>query len=310
MELEQFVSYLWGWLSVQHKDTGAHSAITADSLAATGAISGSTGTFTGDVQADSDNTPVTIGGLVGTASGSVGRVGPGIDFNGTAGVGTFGRWTVVLEKSGSDRFLHFLDRNTGSESPFGIKYRNASNAYHVKPHPTTNATIPCYLGDPNDSFSAGRWAGAYLQSCDSGAGYFERSRTTAMGEWTSVSFNAANFSASTGNWTLQSGDQVTFAYTLVGKTMTVVFEFDGTDTSAVALTLGVAIPGGFTAAKRTRSIIQTIDNGGAAQAGVAFVNAAGTVINFQSTVAGGGWANTGGLANNTYVRGQITFEVQ
>jgi hypothetical protein len=138
----------------------------------------------------------------------------------------------------------------------------------------------------------------------------ERSRSTPLGEWIPVTFAAGNFSAATGNWTLQSGDQVTFAYTLIGKTMTVLFQFDGTDTSAITGTLGVLIPGGNTAARRTQVVTQTIDNGGAAQAGVAFVSAGSTVIQFQSTVAGGGFANTGGVANNTYVRGQITFEIQ
>lgn len=49
LQLEQYVSYVIGYLSQQHKDTGAHGTVTADSLAVVGAITGASGTFTGDV---------------------------------------------------------------------------------------------------------------------------------------------------------------------------------------------------------------------------------------------------------------------
>jgi hypothetical protein len=136
----------------------------------------------------------------------------------------------------------------------------------------------------------------------------ERSRATPMGEWTTPAYNAANFTASAGTWTVDSGDVISYAYTLVGKTMTVVFDIDTTDVSATPANLLAAIPGGFIAARGTRTMIQVINAGGTAAVGVALVQAGGTSILFASTAAGGGWTTTAG--DNTYLFGQITFEIQ
>lgn len=136
----------------------------------------------------------------------------------------------------------------------------------------------------------------------------ERSRSTPLGEWTAPAFSAGNFTASTGSWTVDSGDVATYTYTLVGKTITVVFEINATDVSATPASLNIAIPGGFSAARSTRALVQVSDAGGAVTTGVARVQATGTVIEVQSTIAGGAWATTS--ADDTLIRGQITFEIQ
>jgi hypothetical protein len=135
----------------------------------------------------------------------------------------------------------------------------------------------------------------------------ERNRSTPMGEWISVAFAAGNF---TGNgsmtWTLASGDQTTFKYTLVGKTMTVSVVLATTTVGGTPnTTLRIAIPGGFTAAAAMSTTWEVTDNGATTRA-LAEVAAAGTLITIVKA-AGGNWA---AATDNTGVKGQITFEVQ
>lgn len=140
-----------------------------------------------------------------------------------------------------------------------------------------------------------------------GGALTERLRTTPMGEWITVAFVAGSFTASAGAWTVIAANQITFAYTLVGKTITVAFRFDSTNVTAAPLQLLVAIPGGFVAAKAMNTIFQAGDAGVFA-AGNVFVTAGGTTISFQSNAGGAGWTLTAG--SNTFVRGMITFEIQ
>lgn len=78
------------------------------------------------------------------------------------------------------------------------------------------------------------------------------------------------------------------------------------DRLAAPATLHITIPGGFTAAKRTRALFQAVDAATAA-VGVARVNASGTTIDLQASVAGAGWTTT--AADNTSIRLQMSFEV-
>jgi len=137
-------------------------------------------------------------------------------------------------------------------------------------------------------------------------GIRERSRTTALGEWTAVAYNSANYTASAGTWTVDSGDQVTYSYTLVGKTLTLVFFIQTTDVSSAAA-LRIAIPDGYTAAKATRNPCQIFDAGTVGE-GLAYVAAGGTYVSIGSGIAGNNFGVTS--ADNTYVIGQIVFEIQ
>jgi hypothetical protein len=76
---------------------------------------------------------------------------------------------------------------------------------------------------------------------------FERERTTAIGEWINVPYSAANFSASGSmTWTVDSSDQVTYAYTLIGKTLIFSFLINSTTVGGTTdLYLQVKIPGGY-----------------------------------------------------------------
>lgn len=136
----------------------------------------------------------------------------------------------------------------------------------------------------------------------------ERNRSFAMGEWTAVTHAAGNFTASTGSWTVDVGDQIEFAYTLVGKTMTVAFDIQTADVSAGTAELRIAIPGGFTAARVAWNPIFIQDNG-ITSTGIADVAAGGTYIRLRRfSTAFGNWTATSG--DNQSARGQITFPIQ
>lgn len=128
--------------------------------------------------------------------------------------------------------------------------------------------------------------------------------TDLLKAWTAVAFNAGDFTASTGTWTVGAPDVVTCAYHKIGRRMTVSFDIEATDVSATPAALQMTIPGGFTAAKDMRAMIQATDAGGTPGVGMARVAPTATVITFYKDAAGGNWS----AGANTAVRGQLTFE--
>jgi hypothetical protein len=90
---------------------------------------------------------------------------------------------------------------------------------------------------------------------------YEKQRTTPIGHWIDVPYNAANFTANTGSWTVPSGNVSTYAYCLIGKTMMLSCFLQGTSTSGGATELRVAIPGGFTCLTYHRTSCTLFDPG-------------------------------------------------
>jgi hypothetical protein len=136
-----------------------------------------------------------------------------------------------------------------------------------------------------------------------------RARWRVVGQW-GYWHDVVNPVFATGTaatWGVDPGDITTLAYHLVGDKMTVDFDIRNTDVSAGTTELTLVIPEGRVATKGMRNLVQVIDAGAAGAVGIAAVNATQNVIRFFSTLAGGGWAGT--AADNTYVIGQITFQV-
>lgn len=142
-----------------------------------------------------------------------------------------------------------------------------------------------------------------------GGELYERNRTTqAMGEWADVPYNQANFTTnSAGTWTVDTADQVTFRYMLIGKTMFINIWLQTTSLGTPAPTeLRIKIPGGFLSGTNQRSAsLHYFDvswNAG-------FFNAVvgGNYIGCQK-IASGAWS--GGTVNNIYCLGQFVLEVQ
>ncbi len=94
------------------------------------------------------------------------------------------------------------------------------------------------------------------------SGLFEQGRSTASGVWIPVTYTAGDF---TGNgamtWTVEAGDLLTFAYMLVGKTVTVaVFIVTTTVGGTPNTTLQVKIPGSLVATKDMMVAGPVVDN--------------------------------------------------
>jgi len=75
-----------------------------------------------------------------------------------------------------------------------------------------------------------------------GADISEKGRAYPMGHWIGVPFNAANFTASAGTWTVSSGNVQRNSYMLVGKTMTWQVYLTSTSLSALASYLLITAP--------------------------------------------------------------------
>lgn len=162
-------------------------------------------------------------------------------------------------------------------------------------------------------FASGLWREVYRQPAPvtTHQSQFWRGDGTwqDIGTWVSVSYNAANFVGGGGmTWTVEAGDVNTYAYVLIGKTMTVSFWIS---TSSVGGTpnpvLRIAIPAGKVAARAMRNTIEALDAGSAA-AGIASVVLGNTTIDLYKDM--GASTNWSLSTNTTYVVGQITFEVQ
>jgi hypothetical protein len=139
-------------------------------------------------------------------------------------------------------------------------------------------------------------------------GIKERGRNVAMGDWTDVAFNAANFSSnSASTWTMAAGSQITLAYTLIGRTMLVNFWLNPTTVSAAAAPteLRIKIPGGYLSAVNQRTAnLQFYDAGWFA--GVINLVPGGNYIGLQKMSAGQ-WS---GGASNIAIIGQMAIELQ
>lgn len=312
-ELEQFYSLLQGYLSAQHNDDGSHGDITTGDIDATGDITASgDGIFSGDVTANKDASS-SVGpfesGLVGSHS-NASVLGPALQLGRT--VDTW-RWFLaanVLRGSpaGAVAALEFIAGKDSASFRRVMQLTQAdtpvSGEYYIAP----SVTGKLYLGAASGVLGAFSQA-ANIEAIYTKLGIFERNRTVAMGEWTSVAFNAANFTSVGGGtaWTVIAANQVTYAYTVIGKTLIVVFSITGTNVTGTPTELGIAIPGGFTVAKTALVPFRVFD-AGTGKFGIAEADAGTTKIRLFTSVGGAGWAATAG--SDTYAQGTITLEVQ
>jgi len=124
--------------------------------------------------------------------------------------------------------------------------------------------------------------------------------------WTAVAFSAGNFTGSgTITWTVASGDQQTYAYTVKGKSVTLSWFINTSTVSGTGVELRIAIPAGMTSTRSVRSTYYYSDNG-AEGIGLAWqIAGEGFVRLFKSNTA----SNWSAATDTTIVAGQITFEI-
>jgi hypothetical protein len=214
------------WSELEHDDDGHHTNITAKSLTVDG-----NATVTGAMKSGTLTSPVTISTPPnqpqGTASIGVPVLGPGgrniVDDPPSMGVEA----DVTLVGQSTDRdFLPSVDaqRNLGSLAGVGQPLQRRWKNVIVS----------------NTLYGKSLWVEDRI--------YEKLNRAAGLGYWTAVPFNAANYSADPPlTWTVASGNQFRYAYTLIGKTMWLAVIIGGSTTAGGASGNGlrVTIPGGF-----------------------------------------------------------------
>jgi hypothetical protein len=128
-----------------------------------------------------------------------------------------------------------------------------------------------------------------------------------QGAWITPTYASGSYTASSGTWTVDSGDVTTQAYYLKGRMLTIMFYLVTTSVSATPTSLIVsnAAWGSFTVAKTMLNPLVYSDNGGGNTAGFATVSAAGTTLALAKLTGSFSIA-----ANTTSLLGTIAFEVQ
>jgi len=137
-------------------------------------------------------------------------------------------------------------------------------------------------------------------------GIFDYARAVALGSGVTPTYNASDFSGTSGTWTVDSGDIATFKYAYLGQFMVVLW---GIDTSTINATgqLQILVPDGKTATATSIGNSTYNDGGGA----VSFESGFAQIVNggaFIQIFRPGLAAFINGTNNQT-VRGFILFPI-
>lgn len=129
-----------------------------------------------------------------------------------------------------------------------------------------------------------------------------------QGAWITPTFAAGDFTASTGTWTVASGNVQRHAFHLQGRTVREYIELSGTSVSATPTFLKSLIPNSMIAAGRATCQSMYLDNGGTYAMGASWIAAvANTVINHYKSAFGNAWSVA---ASTTELYVTMTYEVQ
>jgi len=98
--------------------------------------------------------------------------------------------------------------------------------------------------------------------------------------WVAIPFNAADFTASAGIWTVAAVDVAAFRYALLGNTAFVQLAVDAGAQSAIAVDLFVALPAIIAPVRGARGFMLT-NAGGSSEAGLYYMNAGIAILNLR-----------------------------
>lgn len=157
----------------------------------------------------------------------------------------------------------------------------------------------------NTPLATGKGTATYVYD---GTSAYWRLLTHDQGAWITPTFTAGDYTATGGgSWTVASGDVITYAYLLRGKTLSVNYKIVTTTVATTASSLDIKIPGGFTSNQTLQDNFVGNDNAAALGVKLRGIAIGGTKIVHNSTITGSGW---NAATDTTEVDGTITFEVQ
>lgn len=135
---------------------------------------------------------------------------------------------------------------------------------------------------------------------------------TGIGSWTDVAYSAGNFTANNSmTWTVQSGDQLSYRYALVGNTMMLQVSIASTTVAGTPDTeLRIGIPGGLTGESGSGSAQQGachIRDNNTYGVGLWSVADEGTYVAFYKADFSSAWA---AATDTTAIRCSMMFRVE
>ena len=134
------------------------------------------------------------------------------------------------------------------------------------------------------------------------------SSSNIIQQYSTPTFSAANFTSNSGTWVVESADVLTYQYQIINKTMTVNFYIITSTVTGTPTQLQISVPDAKFSFSRTAVPFGYWDNQiGTGGVGQAFILPNTNNIILTKDIASTAWANS---TNQTYVWGQLTFDIQ
>jgi hypothetical protein len=130
-------------------------------------------------------------------------------------------------------------------------------------------------------------------------------REARGGSFTKYLYNANDFTASAGTWTVSSANVNALQYTIYRHQMTLMFDLVDTSVSNAGVVLRLALPRGYVIHAKTTAICR-VGNNGTLTVGLVVANPDLTYLEFRADPTAAGFAIS---ASNTFLQGQIIIEV-
>lgn len=198
--------------------------------------------------------------------------------------------------AGDQTTVFHVGRRVKTTDTGGTDYATITASAYVDP--TTTITVNV---DGAGSLDSGLSAVQY--------GLISSANSSLTGEWPETPYASGTFTASGGGtWGVSdAADQTVLAYTIIGKTMIVVYQIATSDVTGTVSALRITIPASKTAAKNSLAPTARLLDAGTEGRAFAAVAVGGTTIDIRRQDSANFTATSG---DNTSVSGQIIFEIQ
>jgi hypothetical protein len=321
MELDGLVAKLNAFLLSQHDATGAHTAVTANSLTLNNG-----GALT---LRDQDGVPTTLSrtrdlGTKFDIKGRVDETNPFLSIRyksgteamttlvqiGRIGAGAYGLASGIrlgpTEPGGLGRHIWDIQDGSVSAGPALIIGDGSTGgrplvlvftAGHYEWRPNV-ALADVWLGSAPEPFEE-----AHVRR-----GVFEHTRAVPMGDWTQIPYAATNFSTVGGgtSWGVDAGDVLTQRYSLIGQTLHYIVVLTNTDVTGTPTELLIKLPASLSVGAYFAAVCLVNQAGGGNTPGIVYAPATDTSLHVI-TMNGAPWTAT--AADNTTIFLDITCEV-
>lgn len=182
---------------------------------------------------------------------------------------------------------------SGSTGNVFFSYFTGSSAGRKLVNPISSGNIP---------LAASKGTATYIYHANAAAWVLQQHE---QGGYIVDTYNAADYTASTGTWTVDSGDVINVSYYLNGVQLTCNVVVNSTSVSASPASLRRAVPGGYFATSNAPLLFFLGNPGGVF--GLCQIQISGNLLLFYSSISTAGtWSPS---TNSTSVGGTFFFEI-